>query len=68
MDIANVCFWNVLDLNSRARQDVVVELEALEWVSLLCLQETKLQEFDELLVTPCVSNPHDYIDHVFKRP
>jgi exonuclease III len=68
MDIANVCFWNVRGLNSRACRDVVAELEALEWVSLLCLQETKLEESDELLVTPCVFNLHDYVDHVFKRP
>ena len=42
MLIENCMVWNVRGLNSRARRNVVRELVAQENISLLSLQETKL--------------------------
>ena len=40
----NCMVWNVRGLNSRARQNVVRELVSQENISLLSLQETKLDD------------------------
>ena len=46
----NCLIWNVRGLNSRARHNVVRELVDLENISLLSLQETKLQDCTESVV------------------
>jgi hypothetical protein len=34
----------------------------------MLLYLTKFSFDEDVYVTPCVSNPYDYVDHVFKRP
>ena len=59
----NCLIWNVRGLNSRARRNVVRELVDQENISLLSLQETKLQDCTESVVLEtCGAN----FDFVFK--
>ena len=46
----NFLIWNVRGLNSRARRNVVRELVGQERISLVSLQETKLDDCDEAMV------------------
>lgn len=46
----NFLVWNVRGLNSRARRNVVRELVGQERVSLVSLQETKLDDCDEAMI------------------
>jgi exonuclease III len=43
----NIIVWNVQGLNSRARQDIIHELVAVECPSLISLQETKLNVLND---------------------
>lgn len=43
----NFMIWNVRGLNSRARRNVVRELITQENLSLVSLQETKLDDVDD---------------------
>lgn len=56
----NLLVWNVRGLNSRARRSVVRELVAQERVSLLTLQETKLDVCDDALVMDLLGPGFDY--------
>jgi exonuclease III len=42
----NIIVWNVRGLNSRVRRDVMRELVAAELPTFVCLQETKLNVFN----------------------
>jgi exonuclease III len=42
MDSTTFLCWNVCGLCSRARRDIVMELVTQERISVMCLQETKL--------------------------
>jgi len=46
----NFLVWNVRGLNSRARRNVVRDLVGQERVSLISLQETKLDDCDEAMI------------------
>jgi hypothetical protein len=60
MDLANVLFWNVHGLNSKALHDVVTEMVAQERVSMLCLQETKLNGSSEHLLSDMLDSSFVY--------
>lgn len=61
MDSFNLLFWNVRGLNyGRARRDAVRELVDEERVSLLCLQETKLDVIDDNLIRGMLGMAFDY--------
>jgi len=60
MTAENFLVWNVRGLNSRARRNVVRELVAQERVSLLALQETKLNDCDDAIIRELVGVGFDY--------
>jgi exonuclease III len=47
MDPSSILFWNVLDLNGTARQDVVRQTVISSKIDVVCLQETK-EEFSRI--------------------
>lgn len=57
----NLLVWNVRGLNSRARRNVVRELVAQERISLISLQETKLDVCNDALVTEMLGYGFDYV-------
>ena len=60
----NCLVWNVRGLNSRSRHNVVCELVGQENISLLSLQETKLNDCSDSLVLEICGAGFDYF---FKR-
>lgn len=56
----NIVIWNVRGLNARARRNVVRELVAQEHVSLISLQETKLDDCDDRLLLDLLGSMFDY--------
>jgi exonuclease III len=50
MNMENILIWNVRGLNTRAKRDMVHGVVAQEHVSLLLLQETKIDVWDNALV------------------
>jgi hypothetical protein len=60
MGSENVIVWNVCDLNSWARRDVVRELVAFEWPSIVCSQETKLHVISNFDVIQILGSGFDY--------
>ena len=52
--------WNVRGLNARARCNVVRELVSQEHVSLISLQETKLDDCDDRLILDLLGSCFDY--------
>jgi exonuclease III len=60
MDYENILFWNVCGHNARSRRVVVAELVAHDRVSLLCLQETKLDVSDEHMLSTMLNESFQY--------
>ena len=56
----NIVVWNVRGLNARARRNVVRELVSQEHVSLISLQETKLDSCDDRLILDQLGWSFDY--------
>ena len=56
----NCMVWNVRGLNSRSRRNVVRELIAQENISLLSLQETKLDDCSATLVMEICGSGFDF--------
>ena len=52
--------WNVRGLNARARRNVVRELVSQEHVSLISLQETKLDGCDDRIILDMLGSSFDY--------
>ena len=52
-------FWNVRGLNSPARQDVVFQLVAMSGASVVCFQETKMQDIPYSVVRRCLGQDFD---------
>jgi exonuclease III len=50
MDCGNLKFWNVHDLNSRARRAFVADIVSQERVFVVCLQATKLSIIDDWVI------------------
>ena len=46
----NIICWNVRGLNSRARRDAVRDIVRDSHASIVCLQETKLQAVDDVII------------------
>lgn len=61
MDSEHILIWNVRGLNSRARRNVVRNLAAQERVSLITLQETKLDNCTDSLVMEMLGVELDYL-------
>jgi exonuclease III len=57
----NLVVWNVRGLNRRAQRSVVHELVRSEKVSLLCLQETKLNVVNDALILDLIGPDFGYI-------
>ena len=60
MSSENCLVWNVRGLNSRSWRNVVWELVAQENISLLSLQETKLNDCSDSLVLEICGAGFDY--------
>ena len=60
MECNNVLVWNVRGLNGRAHRDAVHMLVDQETVSLLCLQEIKLDTVDDTLISTMLGTAFDY--------
>lgn len=60
MTSENLFVWNVRDLNGRTRRNVVREFTAQERVSLVCLQETKLDVVYNQLANEILGSAFDY--------
>lgn len=56
----NMLVWDVRGLNARARRYVVHDLVAPERVSLVMLQETKLDVCNHLLIKELLEDDFDY--------
>jgi len=56
----NIVVWNVRGLNARARRNVVRELVSQEHVSLISLQETKLDGCDDRIILDMLGSSFDY--------
>ena len=56
----NILIWNVRGLNSQARRNVVRELVVQERISLISLQETKLDDCDDRLILDMFGPLFDY--------
>lgn len=56
----NFLIWNVRGFNSRARRNVVRELVGQEHISLVSLQETKLDHCDEAMIRNTFGLGFDY--------
>jgi hypothetical protein len=56
----NVLVWNVRGLNARAHHNAVCELVGAEHVSLVCLQETKLESILDYNVMQLLGVGFDY--------
>jgi len=61
MIVENLLVWNVRGLNSRARRNAVGELVSQERVSLISLQETKLDACDDVLVRQMLGSLFDFV-------
>jgi exonuclease III len=48
--------WNVRGLNNYARRDVICDLVRDTGVTIVCLQETKLQDVDAMMVTRTIGH------------
>jgi exonuclease III len=57
----NILVWNVRGLNSRANHNVVHELVVVQCLSLVCLQETKLESITDFDVIQLVGIGFDYV-------
>jgi exonuclease III len=51
--------WNVRGLNDPAKRDAVCEFVASLRVSMVCLQETRLDVIDDFLVMQCLGQSFD---------
>ena len=54
-------FWNVRGLNSRASRVCVRDVVVLEAVSVVCLQETKVQLFSDVMLSELLGADFDYL-------
>jgi exonuclease III len=54
-------FWNVRGLNSRASRVCVRDVVVLEAVSVVCLQETKVQLFSDVMISELLGADFDYL-------
>jgi hypothetical protein len=62
MDTSFECMvWNVRGLNGRARRNVVRDLIVLHQPSVLCLQETKLENICNRLAADMLGPSFDYV-------
>ena len=61
MEIANhnIMVWNVRGLNNPAKRNAVREFVLEARVNLVCLQETKIDVFDQYLVMQCIGPSFD---------
>ena len=61
MDLANFVFlcWNVRGLNARVRRDAIRNLIVSTKATIVCLQETKIEEFTPYLVLECLGPGYD---------
>jgi exonuclease III len=60
MDVfLEVLCWNVRGLNDPAKRDAVCEFIASLTVSVVCLQETRLDVIDNFLVIQCLGPSFD---------
>lgn len=57
----NLVNWNVCGLNRRARCKTVKELVRSEKVSILCLQETKLNDVNKTFMLDMLGLNFDYV-------
>lgn len=60
MDAEACLVWNVRGLNARARRDVVRTFVDQERVSVICLQETKLDVIDDRMVCDLLGRSFGY--------
>lgn len=61
MDQEKLLCWNVRGLNSRARRSVVRTVVLSEHLSLLCVQETKVQNFPVTWIADTMGTEFDYV-------
>jgi exonuclease III len=57
----NILFWNVRGLNAHGHRNTVHELVAAEPISLVCLQETKLDDILYIDVIQLFGFGFDYV-------
>ncbi|RCV25633.1 hypothetical protein SETIT_5G181000v2, partial [Setaria italica] len=62
MNAENMLIWNVRGLNARARQNVVRQLVTQEHISLITLQETKLDTYNDSMIRELLGIDFDYYD------
>lgn len=60
MDSESFLIWNVRGLNSRAHHDMVRTVVEHKHVSLVCLQETKMNVIDDQTVRDIIGGSFDY--------
>jgi exonuclease III len=61
MAVENLLVWNVRGLNSVVHRNAVWDLVAAEWISLVCLQETKLDVISDFDVIEILGLGFDYV-------
>jgi exonuclease III len=57
----NMLVWNVHGLNSIVQRNAVQDLVAVERISLVCLQETKLHVVTDFNVIQILGSGFDYV-------
>ena len=62
MNAENLLIWNARGLNSRARRNVVRQLVEEQWVSLVSIQETKLDSCDHTIIRDMLGSDFDFFD------
>jgi hypothetical protein len=60
MGTESILCWNVRGLNLNGRRDVVHYLVAVEWLSIMCLQETKRDVFSDYGIMQLLRRGFDY--------
>jgi exonuclease III len=60
MSTNHIVFWNARGLNSRARRSVVRSISHLHQASVVCLQETKIENISVSLNLDLTSSDFDY--------
>uniref|UniRef100_A0A0A8Y056 Endonuclease/exonuclease/phosphatase domain-containing protein n=1 Tax=Arundo donax TaxID=35708 RepID=A0A0A8Y056_ARUDO len=61
MSPAAILFWNVRGLNGQARRNVVRDIVASDRISLLCLQETKMDVIPHSIILEMLGPDFDYV-------
>jgi exonuclease III len=62
MMMENILIWSVRGLNARIKRDMVRGVVAQECISLLMLQETKLDSCDDVVVANLCGAGFDFLD------